>query len=188
MFENIGKTLKVMAMIIWTIGLITIVGIVIFWPPAFILYGFGEIVDKLCEIEKNTRYMQNKITTKETITIAEKEKVDNAARAKREAEEKQKRDALKREVENIKYIDVVCPNCNEKLSFEKGTIEANCLFCDHSFKIDIALSQNDTSALSKAKFSTINENTIICSNCHFEQPAGRTMCWKCGIDFSSEEN
>lgn len=46
MFYNIGKTIKIMAKVFWWIGTITIVGILFIWPSAFILYGFGELIEK----------------------------------------------------------------------------------------------------------------------------------------------
>ncbi|MBR3966447.1 MAG: SHOCT domain-containing protein [Clostridia bacterium] len=55
MFNNIGRTIKILAKIIWWIGTITIVGIILFWPTAFVCYGFGELIEKACEIADNTR-------------------------------------------------------------------------------------------------------------------------------------
>ena len=52
MFKNIGNTIKVMAKVFWWIGTVTIVGILMIWPMAFILYGFGELVEKQTEIAK----------------------------------------------------------------------------------------------------------------------------------------
>ena len=52
MFENIGNTIKIMAKVFWWIGTITIVGILMIWPMAFVLYGFGELVEKQSETAK----------------------------------------------------------------------------------------------------------------------------------------
>ena len=54
MFENIGGTIKAMAKVFWWIGTITIVGILLIWPFAFVLYGFGELVEKNCWMARNT--------------------------------------------------------------------------------------------------------------------------------------
>ena len=107
------------------------------------------IIDKLCDIEQNTRGGQSKTKIKETAEKAKKEtaeKIKRAveARAKREAEEKAKYEAMgrarrisiERELANIEYVDITCPNCHENLSFEKGISEAHCPFCECDFHID----------------------------------------------------
>ena len=78
MYDNIGKKLKGFAKTIFAICLIAsviggiaimaidgdlaiigiivmAVGILVSWISTWFLYGFGEIVDKVCDIEKNTR-------------------------------------------------------------------------------------------------------------------------------------
>ena len=81
MFENIGKKLKGLAKIVFiievaflgfiglvlilegTVGdglLILIAGVLGAWISGLFLYGFGEIIDKLTEIEKNTRIETNR--------------------------------------------------------------------------------------------------------------------------------
>ena len=52
MFGNIGKTIKVMAKVFFWLGTITIVGVLAIWPFAFVLYGFGELVEKQTQIAK----------------------------------------------------------------------------------------------------------------------------------------
>lgn len=59
MFSNISQTLKVTAKIFWVLGICTIVGIVAFWPLAFVMYGLGELIEQLYQIEKNTRKEQD---------------------------------------------------------------------------------------------------------------------------------
>ncbi len=75
MFENIGGKIKGTAKVFFWIGVISsiVVGIVFVgdtsglslllilvgglasWLSVLIIYGFGEIIEKLCEIERNTR-------------------------------------------------------------------------------------------------------------------------------------
>ena len=57
MFTNISKTIKIMAKVFWWIGTITIAGILLIWPVAFILYGFGELIEKQCETAKYLKAM-----------------------------------------------------------------------------------------------------------------------------------
>jgi division/cell wall cluster transcriptional repressor MraZ len=53
MFENIGSTIKVMAKVFWWVGTITIVGIIVFWPTSWLLYGFGELVENSAKTAKD---------------------------------------------------------------------------------------------------------------------------------------
>lgn len=75
MFDNIGGKIKGLAKVLFWLQVIAavIVGIVLVedteglsllfalagvpvaWISAWFLYGFGEIIDKLCDIERNTR-------------------------------------------------------------------------------------------------------------------------------------
>ncbi len=78
MFENIGgkiKGLSVAIFLIVAIGsvilglsmlevtdgvslILSLIGVLIAWISSWFLYGFGEIIDKLCEIEMNTRRIE----------------------------------------------------------------------------------------------------------------------------------
>lgn len=82
MFRNIGKKIKVLALIIFIIEtaaaviagismmavdeflipsgfLVLVAGPVVAWISSWFMYGFGEIIDKLTAIEKNTRGEQS---------------------------------------------------------------------------------------------------------------------------------
>ena len=39
-----------------------------------------------------------------------------------------------------------------------------------------------------ARYTTTENNTIICSSCNFEQPANRKVCWHCGAKFEEYNN
>ena len=163
MYKNVGEKIKGLAVLIFALGSIAsiVVGIIL-WDNAYeilgpilvfggpvlmfvnslLIYGFGEIITKLCDIEQNTRGGRSKTQIKEN---AQKVKQDARDTARREAAEQRgaKEEALEREAEKVakeeakqaardnnKYIDVVCPNCTEPLSFEVGTEDAQCPFCD----------------------------------------------------------
>lgn len=163
MYDNIGGKIKGLAkatfiveaiasvitgIVLWIVteelwcALILFCGPIVAWVSSWLLYGFGEIIDKLCDIEQNTRGGQSKTQIKETAErtekeAAEKRKLEIEAKAKREADEKAKREAaIEREIANIEYVDIKCPNCHEPLSFEKGTSKAQCPFCNFKFNID----------------------------------------------------
>ena len=75
MFDNIGGKIKGLAKVLFwleviaavIVGLVlvedtdglsllfAIAGVLVAWISAWFLYGFGEIIDKLCDIERNTR-------------------------------------------------------------------------------------------------------------------------------------
>ena len=126
----------------WWCALILFCGPIVAWVSSWLLYGFGEIIDKLCDIEQNTRGGQSKTKIKETAEKVKREAVQKSkqeaeAKAKREADEKAKLEAaIEREIFNIEYVDIKCPNCHEQLSFEKGNSKVQCPFCDFKFNID----------------------------------------------------
>ncbi len=45
---------------------------------------------------------------------------------------------------------------------------------------------NEERWINKAKFSTMGNETIICSQCKFEQPSNRKVCWRCGAKFENK--
>lgn len=75
MFDNIGGKIKGLAKVLFwleaiaavIVGIVlvedtdglsllfAIAGVLVAWISAWFLYGFGEIIDKLCDIERNTR-------------------------------------------------------------------------------------------------------------------------------------
>ena len=102
---------------------------------SLLIYGFGEIITKLCDIEQNTRGGRSKTQIKENTQKAKQDARDTARREA--AEQRRAREEAKQAArDNNKYIDVVCPNCNEPLSFEVGTEEAQCPFCDCEINLE----------------------------------------------------
>ena len=83
MFKNIGKKLKVLAHVLFWVeligaavgGLVMIEdlvalpviagGILVAWVSSMFIYGFGELIDKTCEIAANTGSGKAKPETKE---------------------------------------------------------------------------------------------------------------------------
>ena len=93
MFDQIGQRIKTLAVVITVIGMIVSViagcdyifnksrriygliiivgGIIASWVGSFILYGFGEIIDKLCDISQS-------LNEQKILTLAkEAENIDN---------------------------------------------------------------------------------------------------------------
>ena len=79
MFDNIGGKIKGLAKVLFGLEVISsvivglvlvedteglsllfaIAGVLVAWISAWFIYGFGEIIDRVCEIAKNTRTPQN---------------------------------------------------------------------------------------------------------------------------------
>ncbi len=80
MFENIGRKIKFLVKLLFALELfvilvvgiytaeytygisllIALLAILIAWITTWLIYGYGEIVDKLCDIERNTRCLTGK--------------------------------------------------------------------------------------------------------------------------------
>ena len=153
MYRDIGEKIKGLAIVIffieaiasviggfilwmdneeWWCILIIIIGPFLAWVSSWLLYGFGEIIDKLCDIERNTR------GGKSTIEIKRKaDRIEKEALAKAEWDEEDPYDEIETIViGNTEYIEFMCPTCQEFLSFKKGTGEMKCPFCDSKIEIN----------------------------------------------------
>ena len=124
---------------LWWLLLVSFVVIVlgysIAWASSYLLYGFGELIDKTCEIEKNTRGNRNEIIAQPS---PKKEKVETVAKPKgvKVATTTFTLD------ESTCFADVTCPECGENLSFVENTKEAECPFCGALFRIELHQSKN----------------------------------------------
>ncbi len=103
MFDQIGQRIKTLAVVITVIGMIVSViagcdyifnksrriygliiivgGIIASWASTFILYGFGEIIDKLCDISQSLNEQKILAVAKEAENIdnIDKQAVKNLA-------------------------------------------------------------------------------------------------------------
>ena len=105
--------------------LILLLGPIVAWVSTWLLYAFGELVEDVHELRVQGslapvhRSTNNKTKTQRT--------------AANTTTTKQKNDSKR--PDNDEYIDVLCPNCEEQLSFLKGEANAVCPCCDT--KIDL---------------------------------------------------
>lgn len=106
MFDNIGKKIKTLAKVLCRVGIIAyvIVAIVMFlcvieypyaaglyiglgvafliggsllsWISSFFMYGFGELIDKACDIERNTRGGERKSVAQAKVETERIEKLE----------------------------------------------------------------------------------------------------------------
>ncbi len=109
MYENIGRKIKGLAMFFFIVvaiaavivgivcmvddavaigWLVILFGSIVAYVSSWVLYGFGEIVDKLCEIERNTRG------------------------DKRKSESQSKDDSSHYEMKDIRYKKYKCCKCD----------------------------------------------------------------------------
>ena len=158
MYDNIGEKIKSLAkstfiveaiaaviagLVLLSYGewwgvLILLCGPIVAWVSSWLLYGFGELIDKICDIEQNTRGGESKTKIKETIEKAKKEAMEKAEkeaaeRAEKEAMERVERESAKKVKivsSDTKYAEVICPKCREKLYFDKQIQEAKCPYCE----------------------------------------------------------
>ena len=150
MFNNIGRKIKILAMVI--AGLIIVIGsntglgymelklyragfyaiiisIGVAWLSTFMLYGFGEIIDKLTEIAENTKELKlkNNLNIKEDNCDTSVDKIKSDKNINNIEVEKKK--DLNISMQNIKK-DGGCPICGEKV--EEG--RAFCIKCGLDIK------------------------------------------------------
>ena len=145
MYDHIGGKIKILAKVTFAIvaiasivggfalldgsdGLsmiLVICGPLISWISSLLLYGFGEIIDKLCDIEHNTGIMMKPSELKK-------------ARNRHEAETKKAEAAkqeLQKQLEEENSVIIECPECEEELFFDKDLSHAECPYCGCNIKI-----------------------------------------------------
>ena len=99
MFDDIGKKIKSLATILCWVGIIAyviaaivmfsidddligigflllIVGPLMSWVGSFFMYGFGELIDKACDIERNTRGGERKSVAQAKVETERIEKLE----------------------------------------------------------------------------------------------------------------
>ena len=117
----------------WWALFIIFFGPIVAWVSSWLLYGFGELIDKTIDIEENTRNGQPKPSMHKSANKSTKKSKKNSSN------DTTKRDATMpdtpKNFDEIEFIDCVCPNCQETLSFTTETQEAQCPFCENTIII-----------------------------------------------------
>ena len=140
MYDNIGSKIKGLAMVICALevtacvigglvllaetgelifALLLLFGPVVAWVSSWLLYGFGEGIEHLKDIEYNTRMS---IHPEELIAIQEAKK-----------QEIIKEEAIAAEENSV---ILYCYQCGEKLFFDKSLTQAECPYCGADLKIE----------------------------------------------------
>lgn len=102
--------------------IIVIIGMILAWISTFLLYGFGELIDKACDIERNTSKLYKP-------TQEEKERLKQM----RKAEINMKKGIatnIKLDENGVSY----CPACSKKLYFMSGMEITECPHCGCKIK------------------------------------------------------
>lgn len=117
----------------WYGWVILILGPLVAWVGSWILYGFGEIIVKVTEIEHNTNITYQSSKSKEHTSnhnseIKKEIAQENTAPKKPQPVSREYFTQAELELKE-KYIDIICPHCNEEVSFEKSNNIEECYFC-----------------------------------------------------------
>lgn len=142
MYDNIGSKIKGLAkatFIVEAIGaiitglvllsiddgnaltavLLCIGGPVVAWVSSWLLYGFGELIDKACEIADNTSGKQ-----------PQSKKQEEAKTNYYEPSGK-----VKVIAKDDTFIDIICPHCGKQVSFASDTKSASCPWCNANINL-----------------------------------------------------
>ena len=170
MFSNIGKKIKGLAVglfVLMSIASIIVAfvlldalgagffllvlfgGPLVSWILSWMMYGYGELIDKVSDIkfkivgedeeyeeteeEKRQRRIQE---IRARNASEEKARRQTAQKGKKEPSVQSSVEESQEEFVSVEFEDIKCPFCYEILSFEKGTVDAECPFCDSKFKIE----------------------------------------------------
>lgn len=149
-----------LASLAWVPLVFAVIGSLLAWTGSWMLYAFGELVDKAAAIEANTsdgvRLLKKAIELhegntyaqplhnrakkaerkKEPINLQNNENGSNTGESKTAVKTADNIDGTKEKKTNQ---TIVCPNCNEDISFmgyadEDAPEPWSCPFCNHEFK------------------------------------------------------
>ncbi|HBJ18929.1 MAG TPA: hypothetical protein DDY70_04210 [Clostridiales bacterium] len=152
MYENIGGKIKGLAkagfiisaiasviagIVLWVVteegwcALILFGGPVLAWVSSWLLYGYGEIIDKISDL--HTYNIGN------TVNPSEIKKENNCLEFDIKKDATIKQESKKKEervmVEEDNMVVIKCPECKEKLFFDKDFSQAECPYCGCNIKI-----------------------------------------------------
>ncbi len=148
MYDNIGGKIKILAEVVCWIGIIAcvIIGIVLIaisedlvlagiliavggailsWVSSFILYGFGQLVEN-SDIMAEQSARNNEKYNKQVQHQQKQQYKDKIKKVKAMIDDNN--------ISEDNYVDILCPNCKEPLSYTKQEMNDNktliCPMCD----------------------------------------------------------
>ena len=106
------------------------------WISSWFTYGFGELIDKVSDIERNTGTMINPTKLKVEHERQESERKEAEIAEQKKAAAKERIAAEKERIaKEENSVLVVCPECGEALYFHKELSSAECPYCGYYIKI-----------------------------------------------------
>ena len=142
MYDNIGSKIKGLAKAIFIVeailsiiisitllieteqaaySIFLFLGPILSWISSWLIYGFGEIIDKLCNIEQNSEAIMK--LTKSPQNNNRTNNVDKTTMPKKAV--------AKKEI----TIIVNCPECDQELFFDSNLSNVECPYCGCSIEI-----------------------------------------------------
>jgi|GEM_PF-1086260 len=132
---------------------IVIIGCAIAWSSAYLLYGFGELIDKTCDIEKNTRGNRKVLDPQPPVKQEQVEQAEGkmvfGGKASPIIPSCIMMERAITKAENVKvvtnnipldestpFIDTVCPECGKELSFVSDIKNTECPYCNTQISIE----------------------------------------------------
>ncbi len=205
MFEDIGGKIKGLAKVFCWLGIIAsvitgialmvtdedlilagllsmVVGSFASWISTWLLYGFGEIIDKLYEIEANTHNDKKEKMSETNYShkrvFIDPEKLNQEEIFLANAEEASRQNKILSEG----GWKCSCGRVNERYvsSCTCGKSKSEVSGIDIGRISEVLPASNDDTSTSYVKVG----NVIKCSTCGKLQPANRIVCWECGKKFS----
>ena len=113
--------------------LVAVIGVFVAWVSSWLMYGFGELIDKTCDIEKNTRGGQSTTQIKETDEKTEREEDNEYLSSPSNEKKKSKENRIYKEVDEDKIYEeamaaamaVAKAQAAERAAAEKAEREAD---------------------------------------------------------------
>lgn len=175
----------------WWLSLI-IGGPIVAWVGSWILYAFGELVEdvhalrydlRMDHMNKNVQLLATSLASEKK---AEPEKQENGEHTtERSAHEQiptKQHMPVKNESGDTYWI---CGKCSAKNLRSRNDC---CWLCGNpvgSTPTTPKTSETPGGETGKATALEAENDTIVCSECKCKQPAGRTVCWHCGVKFEN---
>jgi len=166
MYNNIGDKIKTLSEVVaWIdiiasiiigvsllsqsiigVGLIVIIlGSFIGWILSQILYGFGELIELTQENNNINKKLLDYYINKDSIIKHKDKGLGNMNLKIQNINQIDNTDSLDKNeesniIDKVNYVEIICPNCGELLSFEQETIKdkniIQCPYCDKDIKFD----------------------------------------------------
>ena len=149
--------------------LLMVVGPVVAWVSSWLLYAFGELAEKTCENEENTRKILN--------LLQDSNKGNNQTPNKGNSPVPNMAKnyfAPKVSAPTPGAHSWRCSNCGSMIS------QKPCPYCGEGAPAEETAPAEKPAPAEKQKPVEVPEGSVACPACNFVQPKNRKVCWQCG--------